>query len=161
MWTSQNFTYKIQMLFHNEFDLIVRGVTIIRGWWQLDFSHLSIIFMSSRKNIIKVCICFVCRKGTGQTTFCLASFNDFKISFIFLLHHVLLYLASMYIPRIRAKKNPEKSKSAYLGSFQLNPIPMNKHKIKLNPLVEQRWNWYFLKAFISSITTSTFTSEVN
>ena len=41
---------------------------------------------------------------------------------------------------LEPKKIPEKSKSAYLGSFQLNPIPMNKHKIELNPLVEQRWN---------------------
>ena len=41
---------------------------------------------------------------------------------------------------LEPKTIPEKSKSAYLGSFQLNPIPMNKHKNKLNPLVEQRWN---------------------
>ena len=55
---------------------------------------------------------------------------------------------------LELKKIPENSKSAYLGSFQLNPIPMNKHKIKLNSLVEQRWNGYFLRAFISAITTT-------
>ena len=47
---------------------------------------------------------------------------------------------------LEPKTIPEKSKSAYLGSFQLNPIPMNKHKIKLNPLVEQRWNSIFFES---------------
>ena len=96
--------------------------------------------MSSRKNIIKVCICFVCRKGTGQTTFCLASFYDFKISFIFYCTMYDCTYVQCTSLELEPKKIPEKSKSAYLGSFQLNPIPMNKHKIKLNPLVEQRWN---------------------